>query len=291
MKKILLATSALVATAGMAVADVKLSGLGRFGVLYTEGAAQEIRLESRFRLTIDGSTEADGGIKFGARIRLQSDDTATDSSVALLNAPRFSVSAGGLTLGVSNIFGAIDTTAGVYPGGQFGLAGLGWANVVTNFASDTYSSNGLGRNGIELIYTMGDLTAHVSHSTKTFDRNELVLAYTFSGITVAGGYLDSNGANDVNWTLSAAGTFGGAAVAFAVASDNSNELSAALAGSYKIGAATKIGAFIALDEGQADETAFGFEVEHSLGGGATIVGGFANSHGTNIADLGVTFNF
>jgi outer membrane protein OmpU len=296
MKKILLATSALVATAGMAVADVKLSGLGRFGVLYIENAAQETRLEQRFRLTIDGSTEADGGIKFGARIRMQADDTATDSTVARLNAPRFTVSAGGLTLGVGNIFGALDATSGAYAGGQFGLSGLNWANVVTNFGSDTYSSAGLGRNGVELIYTMGDFTAHISNSTKGFDRTELVLAYTFSGITVTGGYLDSDRANDTDWLLSAAGTFAGFGVALAVAEDNEGDMSAALAGSYKIGAATKVGAFIAYDENFSnvvgrDDTAFGFEVEHSLGGGATIVGGYSTDHGLARADLGVTFNF
>ena len=37
MKKVLFATTALVATAGVAAADVTLSGSGRFGVVYNSG--------------------------------------------------------------------------------------------------------------------------------------------------------------------------------------------------------------------------------------------------------------
>lgn len=330
MKKVLLATSALVATAGMAVADVKMSGYGRFGVLYVENgtspavratagadgldgtaddtaavpaASFETRLESRFRLTIDASTEADGGLKFGARLRIQSDDTgAGGTTTGLINAPRFSVSAGGLTLGVGNIFGAIDATSGAYAGGQFGLSGLGWANVVTNFGSDTYSSTGVGRNGVELIYSMGDFTAHLSNSNPNpnavgaFQRTEIVLAYTIAGYKLTAGYNDSTRANDIDWLVTAGGSFGAIGVDVAVGEDNEGDMSAALAGSYKVGAATKIGAFVALDDNfknvvGRDEVAYGFEVEHSLGGGATILGGFSTNHGINQADLGVQFNF
>ncbi len=321
MKKILLATSALVATAGMAAADVKFSGYGRFGILYIDqgdagtvtgdgadnvfgtaddvfgpGAGPETRLESRFRLTIDASTEADGGVKFGARVRIQSDDAGAASTVARLNAPRFTVSAGGLTLGVGNTLGAIDATSGAYAGGQFGLAGLGWANVVTNFGSDTYTSAGAGRNGVELIYSVGDFTAHISSSNLNVDRTEIVLAYKFSGFTVTAGYNDSDISGDVDWLISGDGSFGAFGVAAAVAESNEGNMSAAIAGSYKFGAATKVGVFIAYDEQFSnapgrDDMAYGIEVEHSLGGGATVLGGISTDHGLTQADLGVQFNF
>ena len=75
MKKILFATSALVATAGMAAADVTMGGYGRFGIYYNEGLTKnETRLDQRFRLTITGVTESDSGVKFEARIRFQTDD-------------------------------------------------------------------------------------------------------------------------------------------------------------------------------------------------------------------------
>ena len=77
MKKVLLASTMLVATGGMAAADITFNGFGRFGLLYqgNEGAAvDETRLEQRFRLNIVGSAETDGGVQFGARMRIETND-------------------------------------------------------------------------------------------------------------------------------------------------------------------------------------------------------------------------
>ncbi|MGA9250832.1 MAG: porin, partial [Roseobacter sp.] len=123
MKKLLIATTALVGTAGVVAADVTFSGYGRFGIQYDEdrisrsaGAAvgdpvvesdlEETRLESRFRMNIDASTETDGGIRFAVRQRIQSDEQADgEVSTSSLNAPRFQVSAGGFRVRVGNISG------------------------------------------------------------------------------------------------------------------------------------------------------------------------------------------
>ena len=66
MKKVLFATTALVGTAGMAAADVTLSGSGRFGIVYNEafsGVAgrSTTKLEKRMTINIDGSGSTDGG--------------------------------------------------------------------------------------------------------------------------------------------------------------------------------------------------------------------------------------
>ena len=104
MKKVLFATTALVATAGVAAADVTFGGLGRFGVLYTEGAADEWSLESRFRLIVTGTAESDNGLSFGAQIRYQANEhrqsittgttTTNQSNGAGFNTPRFWVTSG-----------------------------------------------------------------------------------------------------------------------------------------------------------------------------------------------------
>ena len=62
MKKILFATTALVATAGVAAADVTFGGYGRFGLGYDEGRADETFITSRFRLQIDATAESDMGV-------------------------------------------------------------------------------------------------------------------------------------------------------------------------------------------------------------------------------------
>ncbi len=189
----IIATTALVATAGVAAADITLSGYARFGMNYNEGAtngfdAGETTTTSRFRVQMDASTETDSGVKLSVTSRFEANGGGTSA----FNAPRFTVSASGLSVAVGNICGAIECMPGLYTGGQksagVGLSGLGYHNMVVNtgayggdsagtapaatnyFNWDAYSSSGQGaaaNNGVELSYAMGDLKAHLSYS----DRN------------------------------------------------------------------------------------------------------------------------
>ena len=98
MKKVLFATTALIATASVAAAEVKFSGYGRFGLGYLEdrtgtvdaiggGEAtgvetDETILVSRFRLNIDGIVETDGGVAFRGAFLI---DPAGDVRAQLVN--------------------------------------------------------------------------------------------------------------------------------------------------------------------------------------------------------------
>jgi len=89
MKKLLLASTALVASAGFAAADVSLSGYAEMGV--AGGGAKETQLHNDIDVTFKLSGETDAGLSFGATIDLDEitnagdDDgiphTANDSSV------------------------------------------------------------------------------------------------------------------------------------------------------------------------------------------------------------------
>ena len=68
MKKVLLASTALVLSAGVAAADMTLSGDGRMGVRSLYGS-DEVGFTSRFRAIFTGSGETDGGLAFGGTIR------------------------------------------------------------------------------------------------------------------------------------------------------------------------------------------------------------------------------
>jgi len=203
MKKVLFATTALIATAGMAAADVRLSGYGRFGLDYNSAnertaGVSETNITSRLRLQIDMSTEADSGIGFNARFRLQSesrdgnpagsagatgglasggtvdgngDPIADDNG---FNGARFGVTYGGLAVNVGNIIGAVENAPGLYATGTrsagTGIDGMGFHSLViksrtgTAFNWDAYDSDGMGANGIEALYSMGGFTGHVSYS-------------------------------------------------------------------------------------------------------------------------------
>ncbi len=67
MKKVLFATSALVMTAGVAAAEVTLSGDARMGVIY-DGDNAQFGSRARARFTMTGET--DTGLSFGASFRV-----------------------------------------------------------------------------------------------------------------------------------------------------------------------------------------------------------------------------
>ncbi|HEY0214012.1 MAG TPA: porin, partial [Paenirhodobacter sp.] len=64
MKKVLFATTALVFSAGIAAADVSISGYGRFGASYDSsksGNESKSWIEQRLRFNVDASTTTDDG--------------------------------------------------------------------------------------------------------------------------------------------------------------------------------------------------------------------------------------
>ncbi|WP_299880668.1 porin [uncultured Sulfitobacter sp.] len=367
MKKVLFATTALVATASVAAADVSFSGYGRFGVIYQDtpavaatGTAAQIAaaqaaatasaaasaaaaatvatntangtltaadiaaadaaaataandaaaldaidgtagddsvdITSRFRLQIDVSAESDSGITFGARARIQQNETdavaEAGNSGTGINGVRFFARSGGLEVGVGNIFGAIEFMPGQYPI-DLGLTGLGYDYTAYAFGADAYSSGGAGSagsNGVEAIYSAGDLSIHVSASD-TNDRVAGHIAYTFSGWTAALGVQDSDLATDTEVTASIGGSIGPADVFLTWADNGTNGDHVVLAAKFDVGAATNIEAYIADADNQPD-TGYGIDFNHDLGGGTSLRGGIAKrlSGGTS-ADFGVRFNF
>jgi outer membrane protein OmpU len=323
MKKVLFATTALVATAGVAAADVTFGGYGRFGVIYVEGAPNETTITSRFRLQIDATAESDNGITFGARARIQQDNDGDSNGANLgadaasaggtfrgdrvetgINGIRYFARSGGLEVGVGNIYGAIDSMPGMYPV-ELGLTGLNYDYILNGAGaySATYDSDGngaAGRNGVEVLYSMGDLSAHLSYSELDLtagngdlegERIEGYLAYTFSGWTVALGLQDSDNAGDTEVALTVGGNVGVADLTFGYADNGTNGDAFAITAAFDIGAATRLTAVV-LDQESYTDTVYGVGVTHDLGGGTSLRGGIQNNNaGNTVADLGVRFNF
>lgn len=202
MKKILFATTALIATASVAAADVRISGYGRFGLDYNQDNDQlrsnnvgqflgvpnggnNTNITSRLRLQFDMSTETDNGVAFGARFRAQAESRDNRGArTANFNGARFFASYEGFTLQVGNIIGAVENTPGLYLETRtagIGIDGAGFQSVVTNvngnfaggpgslnesFNWDAYSSGGGGVNGVEVLYSANGFTGHISYSAQ-----------------------------------------------------------------------------------------------------------------------------
>ena len=307
MKKILFATTALIATASVASADVTVGGTARFGVQYNSALATTTTLESRVTLNIDFSTETDGGLELGGRLRLRADENAATAT----NGAQLYLKSGGFKLTVGNTCGAIECMPGVYTG-SVGLNGNAWDALVTNtrgqdvvpgdglgnWGWDAYQSSAVGANGAEVEYTAGDFKAHLSYgnlNAAPFHRVALTLAYTFGDWTAALGLQDGDrllGVGDKTvFTIN--GKLGDFGVGFAVA-DNNGTVKYALNGSYTMGATTVSG-YIADEDTAGIDSSYGLNVAYDLGG-ASLVGGISsvgNALGTSDtrASAGIKFSF
>lgn len=265
MKKILFATTVLVATASMAAAEVRLSGYGRFGLDYNDfnartgtngvGAAangrSETNITSRLRLQFDMSTETDGGVTLGARFRAQAESRDNVPGGATFNGARFYATAGGFTLGVGNIIGAFENAPGLYLETRTagtGIDGAGFFDNVANvnnefFNWDAYSSAGVGVNGFEVLYSAGNFSGHISYSTRNgavaVDRIALNVGYTFGDWTLGLAVQDSDVLFEDKVFVSIAGKLGQFGVRLAYA-DNDGLSKLGLYGNMDIGSASNI---------------------------------------------------
>lgn len=325
MKKVLFTATAVAATlgvAGVAAADVRVSGLGRFGLDYNSGnpgqsddaeGSAETSITSRLRLQFDMETETDGGVALGARLRLQTEnrDETVDGDgldgTTSGNGARFFVGFGGLTVFVGNIIGAMDNLPDLYlptTSASIGIDGMGFQHIIfPNFSYDSYSSGGTGPVGVEAIYSAGGFTGHISYSSANGtggDLNDnrigLMASYAFDAFRISAAYqIADQDDNDIyGITGSYSGDTWGVQAGFA---DNDGEGTAFMvAGNIDVGAAGNIVLFVSQwecdKEGCSEDTAYGIEYNYDLGGSSTFVVGLEQDHeGETQAQAGVFFRF
>ncbi len=328
MKKVLFATTALIATAGMAAADVKLGGYGRFGLDYNSAnervaGVSKTNITSRLRLQVDMSTETDSGVAFNARVRMQSESRDGNPAGSApggdngFNGARFGVSYNGISVNVGNIIGAVEGVNGLYTTGTrsagTGIDGMGYHSLAIKGAAwDAYSSDGMGANGIEAMYSAGGFSGHVSYSQRNGgtvlgsaggeDRTGVNVGYSFGDYYVAAAMQSSSvAANDISF-FAAGGNFGafGARIAYG-STDFADTFT--LEGNMDIGAASNILVWVnsadaptsvstVKGDGGVDGTSFGINYQYDLGGGATIVAGYVDeADDDNQFQAGVYFSF
>lgn len=315
MKKVLLATSFLVATAGFAAAEVKLSGDGRMGVVYN---GDDWNFSSRARVKFNLSGESDNGLSFGAGFRADHQGRSATGSTTGANQG----SAG--SIWVSGAFGKIEMgdTVGAAEAVLFDMPEIGFTDLKANgaFGEDN-----------DISFLTGD-----SEDGITADGNpSLLYTYTFDAFTVAASFTDGHvGQSSVDdnqaYALGfkyAAGDYsvalayekldyvgGGDTSVFWIGGDvdlNGTKISAifgdfsdnAIDQQYALGVTSNfngvgIGGFVKQTTytaaGVDDVTHYGLTASYDLGGGASIVGGIIDSdqNGTDPkADLGLKFKF
>ena len=309
MKKVLFATTALIATAGMASAEVSIGGSGRLGLVYSNGTGlnDAIRYEKRMTINIDGSGETDGGLSFGGRIRLRSDEGDAAGGISSSN-----IFIGNDTwrVTVGNTDGAMLNRVGYFQG-SVGLTGLGYRNVSFNIGSSnwglaSFSSRGNAGQVVRLDFNVGDFGVSLSTDNRgnfnapgSVNEDSIALSYNFGDWTVAAGFANDGVSADI-WSLSAVGSIGDFGLGLGYSDRQNVGSKVTLNGSYDFGDTTVV-AFVAKTSentlGSAGFVAADSETEYGIGftyslGGATLAGGIARDYTKNTtADLGVRFSF
>jgi len=323
MKKVLFASTALIATASVAAAEVSFSGYGRFGIGYEEDRSTDPNVSdtiliSRFRLNIDGTTETDGGVQFSARVRLQADEDSDngEANAAGLNGARFSVIYGGLRVDAGNVSGAFDNLANYY-GNEPGLEFFIGQYAAVNYDFLAYSSTGSGSNAVFFQYAVGDFAFGASYDQNSgtsggdddpasgIDRWDISATGTFGNITAALAYGQTDfpdGAEKETLTVLTLGAeFGDFSGTLFVADDDVtdealNGTAYGLSAAYNVGSATTLTFAYGDGSGDGDTQNYGIGFIYDLGGGASLKGGIGRSkagdgESQTRADFGANFNF
>lgn len=326
MKKALIASTALVLTAGVAAADVTISGYGRTGVIYYENTAaqdaaglNESRVVSRLRMNIDASQSTDAGVDFGARFRLQWDQGEGDTNS---NPGKLWISAQGLTVEIGNVDTALDSNGLIYATelGSYDRS-VGFSAVTGDFfaySAKSYGEFQTDRVGIRALYTVADVELQASYvdpdqsglaedtheeefslsADYTWnDRLELSAAAAFNGAGIDGNDIYFLGARYAVMENARIGlNYVNADDSVADEAGSNVGQTFALYGDYTLAdGRTNIEAYIANNDGDwaAKETdnAFGIGVNYDLGG-ARLGASLQRDYEERVsADMGVRFEF
>jgi outer membrane protein OmpU len=179
MKKLLLTTTAIALSAGVAAADVTLSGDGRMGLIHdSTKIANKTSFTSRARVTFTLTGETDGGLAFGGSFRA---DNAGGAAGGTAGSVFISGDFGRLTFGDTN--GAAEQRNG-------DLHAVGLTAGAGNFALNefTYLSNAVAgvRPTARYDYSIEGFSFSLSHTNPGVASKVMSagVSYTMEGFTV-----------------------------------------------------------------------------------------------------------
>jgi len=308
MKKLLIASTALVATAGMAAADISMSGYAEIGMT-DNGGAVGMEMHSDMDVTFKLSGASDNGLTFGATIDLD-EVSGGIASTGGPHAVHVSGAFGTLTMGDTD--GALDkanaevasltsisdnhTAHAGYNGGAGLDSGdiLRYDTTVAGFGvsasigqSDVAVANDV--MGYGITTTLGTVAVSAAYQADNVQDITAVSAKTtIGGLTITANYSEATMAATPKvdavtalFTASTGSTVNDvyvAAVTEVAAINNSYEHSA-LGLAYTINGVNlhaNFGTYDYDDGSKAD--GYGLAANYSLGGGATVMVGYGNGN-------------
>jgi len=227
MKKVLFATSALVALSGAAYAEVAVTGDGRMGLVWDgEDAQFSSRARARFNLTV----ETDSGLSFGGAFRVDQENYSANPE------------------GRSAAHG---TAGSVFVSGTYGKLSMG--DVVSaaeaaigDLSEIGYTSGEFAGNPEEIDFLTGDGANEDQGPTALYE-------YTFNGVQLFASMTDGS-RRDCNDGL-ASNVIVGSLGCYDTDADNDTDVAFSLAAGYEFGAYSVALAYS--DNGDASEIVLG----------------------------------
>jgi outer membrane protein OmpU len=288
MKKVLFATTALIALAGAAQAEVTLSGDARLGFIYD---GDDTVGTSRARVKFSAESTTNSGLTVGMSFRAHAAGKAQNQGEDDLDGD---VSDGGEVY-VKGAFGAVtygDTDSAVAKRvsnvDAISLTGLGDLNEITRSQ----------QNGSRIRYDYDASSFGVSVSTEgALDTFAVGASATFGGFAVGIGYDETGGSEgavtnaDLGGHIAASvgATFGAVSLKAAYATNDVFD-EYALSAKFTTSSGIGIAAF-AHDGDNIDDMIIGVGADYDLGGGAKLVAGVVDSGEDTIADFGISMEF
>ena len=306
MKKVLLASTALLLTAGFASAQsIELSGSASAGLKYNSDADQfdlddngvpddTITINNEIFMTIAGSGATDTGLQFGAFLTLDQTGGLDDQEVF-----------------VSGVFGTV-TVGGIDPATDgFGIADVGYDGIGIDDVAEQYK-NADAFADVHYAYSAAGLTFTATYGWEgvTDDAIAVAVEYESAGFSGGIGYADAT----TSTVTAQAGYSQGPLSINGMYSDwDAGGEGYGIDISYDVAGATITGVWasangVAADPGDGVGDAYGVGFAVPLGGGLTVAGGigiietdfsvtdvddnvFAGDGSKTVADLGLTMSF
>lgn len=326
MKKLLLATTALVmGSTGFAMAEVKVSGTARLGMVYN-GAAENcsvvdaqddgecetitgydsaLNVVNRVRIIFDVSGQTDAGLSYGATIRADQSDEGNDDGSTDVGELWVEGAYGRIAVG--DVDTALENAVGDLPSRS--LTGLGDNNEFW-YPDNSADQDG----GILYTYKLGDSRFYASYQDQYIGETAVEKSnatWSVGAGAKAGGYdfgLGYASTEDLSetWGISGGGSLAGVTLKAAyIVTQYDNDAAQdmkqyGLGGEYKMANGVGVSAWwkeVKNNLGVADDDykAFGVGADYDLGGGVTVAGGIGSTDLTGddelLADFGLKFAF
>jgi outer membrane protein OmpU len=283
MKKILLTTTALVATSGFAMAEMTVSGSADMGLKYSDAGGVKTTVESDVDINFAASGETDGGIAWSAAGGVSNDTNSANSGVSTgsVDAGSMAITGDFGTISVGNVDAAISAV---------GIADLGYDGIgIDNVAE---SSRAPSNPDVRWAYAMDGISLVATTNTHS-DASSVSVGWTSGALSMVVAHnSDGTTGGVTNNAASVSTSVGGMAVSVMLADSSTAAVgsSQGMAVSMPMDGLGTV-TFVVADSHSDTDASYGVGFSKALGGGATLAGGYGTADGVAKGDLGISFSF